>query len=64
MNSGASAGYTATAAFSNNTTQNVTTSAAWTVSPAVGTISAGNYSPGQVTAAQTVTLEPVIPSEG
>ncbi len=56
VNSGTSASYTATATFSNNTTQNVTSSATWSVTPAVGTISGGNYSPGQVTANQTVTI--------
>ncbi len=56
VNSGASASYTATAAFSDNTTRNVTSSASWSVTPAVGTISSGNYSPGTVTTNQTVTI--------
>ena len=55
VNSGASAIYTATATFSNNTTQNVTASATWTLSPVVGSITAGSYSPGQATS-QTVTI--------
>lgn len=56
VNSGSSAIYTATATFSDNTTQIVTASAAWSVSPAVGAISAGIYSPGVVTANQNVTI--------
>lgn len=56
VNSGATASYTATATFSNNTTQNVTASASWSVSPALGTISSGNYTPGTVSANQTVTI--------
>jgi hypothetical protein len=64
VTSGSSANYTATAAFSNNTTQNVTASAVWSVSPAVGTITAGTYSPGTVTANQNVTISASFASGG
>ena len=64
VNSGGSGCYTATATFSNNTTQNVTASASWSVSPAVGTISGGTYSPGAVTANQNVTLSASYSSNG
>jgi hypothetical protein len=64
VNSGASAAYTATATFSNNTTQNVTASASWNVTPAVGTISGGNYAPGTVTANQNVTISATYTANG
>jgi hypothetical protein len=64
VNSGSSGSYTATATFSNGTTQNVTSSASWSVSPAVGSISGGNYSPGTVTATQTVSLSASYTSGG
>jgi hypothetical protein len=64
VSSGGSGSYTATATFSNNTTQNVTTSAGWSVSPAVGTISGGTYAPGQVTANQAVTISASYTSGG
>jgi hypothetical protein len=62
--SGSSAAYTAMAAFSNGSTQNVTASAAWSVNPAVGTVSAGNYSPGTVTSNQNVTISAYYASGG
>lgn len=64
VNSGGTGSYTATATFSNNTTQNVTQSASWSVNPAVGTISGGTYSPGQVTANQNVTISASYTSGG
>jgi hypothetical protein len=64
VNSGSSASYTATATFSNNTTQNITASATWSVNPAIGTIAAGIYSPGTVTANQNVTLSASYASNG
>jgi hypothetical protein len=48
--------YTATAIFSNNTTQDVTSSASWSLNPQVGTISGGSYWPGTVTGNQPVTI--------
>jgi hypothetical protein len=64
VNSGSSGSYTATATFSNNTTQNVTASASWSLNPAVGTISSGTYAPGQVTANQNVTISASYASGG
>lgn len=64
VNSGATASYTATATFSNGTTQNVSGSATWSLNPGVGSISGGTYSPGNVTSNQTVTISASYTSGG
>jgi hypothetical protein len=64
VTSGGSASYAATATFSNGTTQNVTSGASWSVSPAVGSIAGGAYSPGKVTSNQTVTISASYTSGG
>jgi hypothetical protein len=64
VNSGSSASYKATAVFSDNSTQDVTSIASWTVSPAIGTISAGTYSPGTVITNPKVTLSASYTSGG